>query len=492
MGIIAKQTLRGSVFIYMGIALGFVTTGLLFPRFLSVGEIGAINLILKYAAILSILANLGFTSVGAKLFPFFRDKTNGNNGYLKLNLLVSLFGFLVCCLIFIFFQDFLIRQNQENSPIFSKYLHYILPFTLSVTLFNILNTYNRGLYNAVAGTFLKELVQRVFILIGILLIIFNLISFQLFIPIYYLATLVPIIGLLWILNQNKELQLKPFKHKVKGEFKKELIAVSLFGILNNAGATIVTAIDTIMVNEELGENQAGVYATVALFSTVIIAPSRPLISIATTFLADAWKANDLNKIKELYTKSSINQLLFGSLIFIGIWANIDNIFNLIPEKFNIGKDVVFFLGLGALVNMIMGLNSSIIAVSKLFKWQAYFLLAFTILIIFTNYLLIPEYGIIGAGIASLISITIHNLLKFVFVLVKFKMQPFTKETILMIVIGIGVFFIQQLIPSVNGIIDLPIRSVLITLVFTLIVYPFKISEDFNRQVDKLLSLIRSK
>ena len=105
MGIIAKQTLRGSVFIYMGIALGFVTTGLLFPRFLSVGEIGAINLILKYAAILSILANLGFTSVGAKLFPFFRDKTNGNNGYLKLNLLVSLLNQIRYQSIF--FQDFL-------------------------------------------------------------------------------------------------------------------------------------------------------------------------------------------------------------------------------------------------------------------------------------------------------------------------------------------------------------------------------------------------
>ena len=492
MGIIAKQTLRGSVFIYMGIALGFLTTGLLFPRFLSVGEIGAINLILKYAALLSIIANLGFTSVGAKLFPFFRDRNNGNNGYLKLNLLVSLFGFLICCLIFVIFQDFLIEQNQKKSPIFSQYLYYILPFTLSVTLFNILNTYNRGLYNAVAGTFLKELVQRIFILIGILLIIFNLISFQFFIPIYYLATLVPIIGLLWILNQNKELQLTPYKHKLKSQFKKELIAVSLFGILNNAGATIVTAIDTIMVNENLGESQAGVYATVALFSTVIIAPSRPLISIATTFLADAWKANDMNKIKELYAKSSINQLLFGSLIFIGIWANIDNIFNLIPKNFSIGKDVVFFLGLGALINMIMGLNSSIIAVSKLFKWQAYFIVAFTILIIFTNYLLIPQYGIIGAGIASLISITIHNLLKLIFVLVKFKMQPFTRKTVLMIVIGIVVFFIQKLIPSLIWTIDLPIRSVLITLVFTFVVYLFKISEDFNRQVDKLLKFILKK
>jgi len=124
--------------------------------------------------------------------------------------------------------------------------------------------------------------------------------------------------------------------------------------------------------------------------------------------------------------------------------------------------------------------------------EAYFIVAFTILIIFTNYLLIPQYGIIGAGIASLISITIHNSLKLIFVLVKFKMQPFTRKTILMIVIGIVVFFIQKLIPSLIWTIDLPVRSVLITLVFTFVVYLFKISEDFNRQVDKLLNLILKK
>jgi O-antigen/teichoic acid export membrane protein len=43
------------------------------------------------------------------------------------------------------------------------------------------------------------------------------------------------------------------------------------------------------------------------------------------------------------------------------------------------------------------------------KWLSYLLLIYTVIIIITNILFIPVYGIIGAAIASLISRVIYGL-----------------------------------------------------------------------------------
>lgn len=44
MGVIEKQSLRGMIHLFCGVILGFITTGLLFPKILDAKEIG----LLKY------------------------------------------------------------------------------------------------------------------------------------------------------------------------------------------------------------------------------------------------------------------------------------------------------------------------------------------------------------------------------------------------------------------------------------------------------------
>lgn len=491
MGIIAKQTLRGSVFTYAGILLGFITTGLLFPKFLSESEIGALSLIIKYASLLTILANLGFNSVGIRLFPYFRDEENNHNGYLKLNLLVTAIGLFLCFIVYLLFREDWIAANTVKSPIFTKYIPYIIPFTFTLAIFNVLNSYSKLVFDVITGTFLKEFLQRFFILIGILLLIFGWINFDYFVIFYLFATLIPVIGISYVLIKNNQFKLGDYKKLVVGNLKKQVFFVSAFGALNSVGSTLVTTIDTIMVNGNLNEAHAGVYGTMAMFGVVIIAPSRALIGIATTFLAEAWKTNDKLKINELVKKSSLNQLLFAILVFIGVWANLDIVFEIIPSKFQYGKDVVFYLGLGGVCTMSIGIIPSVIMVSKHYKWQTYLLLIFSIIIIATNYLFIPKYGIVGAGIASLVAISLHCLNRVLFVYWKFKIHPFSKQSMLLIIVGVVVYFTQALIPALsNPYFDLIIRSTYIVTSFTLLVYPLNISEDYNRQVNKILTLVK--
>ena len=60
MSSIKNQTILGSAFSYLGIAVGFITQGLLIGKYFSLTERSVIELILAISLPLSILANLGF------------------------------------------------------------------------------------------------------------------------------------------------------------------------------------------------------------------------------------------------------------------------------------------------------------------------------------------------------------------------------------------------------------------------------------------------
>ena len=53
MGIVQKQTLRGTAWAYLGAGLGFVNIILLSPKAFTTGEIGVVQVLLSFATILS-------------------------------------------------------------------------------------------------------------------------------------------------------------------------------------------------------------------------------------------------------------------------------------------------------------------------------------------------------------------------------------------------------------------------------------------------------
>ncbi|HEY9113717.1 MAG TPA: hypothetical protein VIN10_03400, partial [Bacteroidales bacterium] len=95
MGIIQKQSISGTIYSYIGVLLGFVITGLLFPRVFTTDEVGLLRVLISYSTLLAQFAGLGFSAVTVKLFPFFHSEKKNHHGFLGLVSLVSLFGFLL-------------------------------------------------------------------------------------------------------------------------------------------------------------------------------------------------------------------------------------------------------------------------------------------------------------------------------------------------------------------------------------------------------------
>jgi len=254
---------------------------------------------------------------------------------------------------------------------------------------------------------------------------------------------------------------------------------------------LVMNIDVLMVNGMLGLSDAGIYAITFYFGTLILVPLRTMGKISSVVISDAWKINDKKTINDIYRRSSISLSVVGVLLFIGIWGNINNVFHILGNNYLPGMMVIFFIGMANLFDIAIGISSHIIVNSKYYKYLSYFLLAFAVILIVSNLILIPVYGLIGAAIASFISKFLYNSIKFVFLYRKFRFQPLSYHHILLILIAVVAYGLSTFIPPFhNYIVDIIIRSSVIFILFAVPVYYFKISEDINLQVNSFIKKIR--
>jgi len=487
LGIIKKQSISGTIYSYIGVVLGFITIGVLYPRIFNTEEVGLLRVLVSYAVLFSQFAGLGINTITVKLFPFFRDYDKKHHGYLGLALMVSTAGLILSIAIFLLFKSYILTDADVDANLFARYYYYVVPLIIFSLLFNVFDTYYRVLYNAVKGIIYKEVIQRVFILMAIGLFYFELIDFETTVVLYCIAIISPTILLFFSLIYNKQLFLKPDLGFIDKKMSREMLTVGFYGILASFSGVLVLNIDVIMVERMLNLSQAGIYTITFFFGTLILIPLRTMGKIGSVVIADAWKRDDLATIDDIYKKSSITLSVVGILLFIGIWGNIDNIFSLIKDEYLPGKMVILYIGIANLFDISVGVSPHIIVNSKYYRYLSYFLIGFAVMLIVTNLLLIPIYGIVGAAIASLISKFIFNLVKFYFLYNKYKLQPFTIKYVYLIIIGLATYFISSLMPSLsNFIIDIILRSLLISVLFIVPVYFLKISEDLNQRLESIL------
>ncbi|MGM0621763.1 MAG: oligosaccharide flippase family protein, partial [Bacteroidota bacterium] len=209
MGIIIKQSIKGSIWSYLGVGVGFVTTAYLFPNYLSTDTIGLFGLLMAWSVLLAQFSSLGFNGVTARLFPYFRNKDKGHNGYLFIALMVMMAGFGLFLLAYFIFSPHLAENNIEKSQLFSEYIWLLIPLTFFTLLFKLLDSFNRLLYNAVFGTFLAEFLQRVLILSTVLFFVMGLLNVHQLILAYAGVVSVKSVVLFFYLLVRGEISLKP-------------------------------------------------------------------------------------------------------------------------------------------------------------------------------------------------------------------------------------------------------------------------------------------
>ncbi len=266
----------------------------------------------------------------------------------------------------------------------------------------------------------------------------------------------------------------------------------MFGVIIGYSNIIIQRVDTIMINSMIDLSATGIYSISLLFGSIVSLPSRSLNRISTGVIAEAWKINDIDTIKAVYYKSCLNQTIIGGLVFAGIWANIANVFHILPSEFLSGKYVIFFFGLSALTSMLSGVSSHIINLSKYYRYNTYFTLAFGLMVIITNLLLIPAFGITGAALAAVISNFTYHLIQIVFLYIKYRLFPYDIKIIIALIVIVLTYLFSLLIPELpNFIFDIIVRSTLMTIIFGSLIVILKVSKDVDNIKKMIINRLRS-
>jgi len=487
MGTIQRQTIAGTIYTYIGVGVGFVTTALLMPSVLSTEEVGLLKLLVSFSVLFSTFANLGTLNVATKFFPYFRDEAKGHNGFLFLLLAVNAIGSLIVFIVFLSLKQWLVESNSEKSNLFSAYVLYVMPITFSLQFFNVFDVYFRMLYNAVKGTVAKEVMLRVALLMVLLAYCcLNFILFRHLVLLYSFAFLAPLVYLVWSAWKNGYLYLSPRSEILTRPFVKEMARVSILGVVNGLSGMLILHIDSIMVNNFLGLSDTGIYSTCFFFGTLIVMPARILKKIGGTFIAEAWKNNDLEQIDHIYKKSTVNQLLFGLLLFAALWVNAPLIFSILPHEYSKGLYVILFIGLANVIEMAGGVSVVVIGTSPKYIYNTYFVVLFVLMVVGTNYFLIPRYGITGAAVASSISIAVYKLMKYVFLLAVYGLQPYAWKHLFAVLHVALCMFVFPLLPEIGNVfVDALLKSTLLILIVGLGFWKLNFFDDLNSLKSKI-------
>ena len=114
--------------------------------------------------------------------------------------------------------------------------------------------------------------------------------------------------------------------------------------------------------------------------------------------------------------------------------------------------------------------------------QAYFVLAFGVMIVITNLILIPIFGIVGAAIASCLSNFTFHVIRILFIYRRFKIQPFDYKILLVLLFAGLAYGLNLILPEIgNYILDILFRSIFITVIFGTLILVFNVSEEVNMQ-----------
>lgn len=490
MGIIQKQTLKGSVYSYIGVLIGFLNMAILSPKIFSAEQIGLTQVMLAITTILSQLGNLGFIDLSNRIFPWFRDVATKNRGFLGLGLLITVAGTVIVVLLLIFNVDLVVNTYADSTSLLDDYsslLPLLLVFIIWVTFFD---NYVKILYNAVLGTFLRDLLIRVFNLLLIGLFFFGGIDFDMYVLLYVLNQGLPsLVVLVFWLVTKKEFVIGKFWLWIDRPMVKQLFSLSIYGFIVGLSGIAISNIDKFLIYYYIGLEPAGIYTISFFFATLIMIPGRSLGKIAIPLIADAWKRNDLLTIGEIYTKSCVNQIAIGVLLVAGIIGNLDNIYRILPPEYSGGEWIIILISMANFISNASGASLYIIGASEYYRYQTWLMLFLIVVVVVANMLLIPVMGIEGAALASLIVMIFSTGAKAYIIYIKTRLWPYRRKDLLTIAVGAAVTVVAIQMPQLPLIPDIILRSAIITLPFLLAVYFFNLSEEMKKIMDEAMRII---
>ncbi len=503
MGIIARQSIRGTIVTYLGVFVGFITTFFVLTRFLTAEEIGLARVLIDAATLFVGLAQLGTSSSIIRFYPYFKSRLlnaegraqnagQQDHGFFFWTVVVPFVGFFIFAVLWWGLHVPIERMFVEKSPLFVDYYYFVLPMAFFMLYQTIFETNANVLMSIVVPRAVRELLIRVLLLAVYLLYAFDLLSMDGFVIalccVYGIAALC---NLVYLISLGK-ISLRPDWKFLDRKLVRSYLLYTGFLILSAVASVLAPSLSSFFITAQLGLDFTGVFAIATYIAVMVSIPSRALNAISQPQLAEALKNNDTAQASTLLKQASNNLFLVGTFILLAIWVNIDLIFHILPngETYVVAKNVVWILGVSQILVATFGLALSAINYSKHYYFSLIFSALLTLIAIVLNNQLIPLWGMDGAAVANLLSYAFYYICLLVVARLCVGVNMLYKGHLQTLLVALLVVALNALclrcFPSQNIWLSAILRSVFLLGGAASIAYAWRISPDINNIVKKYI------
>jgi O-antigen/teichoic acid export membrane protein len=482
---IRRQSIISSLVIYIGFAVGLLNIYLFTKQGLfSDPQFGLYNAFIAIGTTMMAFASLAMPSYIYKFFPYYKDHLSPKkNDMITWALVVSSIGYLLVVVVGIIFKDFVVRKYAGHSPEIVIYYNWIFILGYGLMIYTVLEAFAWQFHKSVLTNFLREVQWRLFTTIIILLFLSGVIrDYDLFIKLF--AFTYPAIALILFLYLvfTKKIHFTFHASKVTRRFFKSILRLCSFLYVGQLIFTISLVFDSLVIGAVLKDALAklAVYSLAQNIANIIQAPQRGIISASIAHLSKAWKDKQMGTIQKIYQRSSINQLVFSCGFYVLIVLNfIDavNTFHL-KESYLNGFYVFLLLGAAKIVDMGTGVNSQIIGTSTYWRFEVISGIVLLFIMLPLNYIFTKQYDIVGTATAGLISISIYNFIRIIFLWKRFNLFPFTLQSLYTLLLAGSCFGICYLLfRNMHGLPGLFLRSIVFCILYGAGAFYLRLSPD---------------
>ncbi|MDL2224302.1 polysaccharide biosynthesis C-terminal domain-containing protein [Bacteroidales bacterium OttesenSCG-928-M06] len=494
MGVIIRQSIKGTLFTYIGALIGAFSTFYIIPKYLGDELLGLTRVFIETGTLFALIFQLGVSSSAIRFFPQFKTKDGKNNGFFFYLISIATIGFLVFVPVFFLLKEPIANFFLDNASVFNDYIYWLIPLTFFLIYWMTFEVYSNVLMRIAIPKFIREVLIRVLFIAIYILYASGHLNLSGFIIAYVSVYGIAMLTTFFYVSRIGTISLQHDSKFITPALKKDYFSYSSIIILGTLGGSLLSRIDLLMVGSEIGFAAAGVYTIAYNMISFMEMPSRSITSISTPIAAEALKKGNIDEANQLYKKVSAHQLLIGSIVFLLIWINIDNIYSIMPEgdTFKAGKWVVLFMGTAKLIEMTISFGEILIKFSKFYHWSLYFTFIIIGINVSLNWFFIPRWGITGAAIATALASVISYALQQTLILIKIKANPYSKSTVKILLLIIITLCINHFLPELqNPWIDILYRSCIICIFGGCFIYFSKISNEANAIINSVFSKIKN-
>ena len=482
MGIVFRQSIKATMSVFAGAAFGAVAA-FIGPECLPMTELGFSRNLILQAAVLQYVTLLGFHHVIVTYVPRYADADPRRRVILLTSFLAPIAAVLLLMLPYFGLQDWIVGKFQaQDQPFLRRFYGWLPPLVLCWSLTSMLDAFLTTEKKVALSAFVREVVTKGGLLVLLLLVGWNIISFPVFIGAIVVLYAIPLLLLTGAARRLKGFGFSSqFGVLSRGEWR-EVLRFAWYHLLTTLALNLVGFVDALMLAplDKDGMASLAVYTIATFIASMLVIPYRAMAAASFAPINEAFIAGDDARVRDLFNRSGVNITIASVALLAIIIPNLDTLVELLPPGYEAVAPLAIILMLGRAVDALTGMNSDIIGISRHYKFLFRISALLLVVLIASNRLLIPRFGFYGAAWSAALSLAAFNIGKMIFLQLRFRLHPFSRSTALVLLAGAVAGLAGWVLPDIGPpLIAMTLRGALIVIVYLVLLIWWKPSADLH-------------